>query len=186
MTRITLKQLEMLDACRDGVEWFKKQKNKEAKSMLRQCVKDGYFGWANWYVSKLFSKPQAVKYAIYSAELAINNYEAKYPSDKRPREAIEAAKRWLEDPSEDNQKAAESAAWSAAWSAESAEYAAWSAEYAARFAAWSAEYAAGSAAGSAEYAAEYAEYAARSAAWSAAESAARSALIEKAIEILGL
>jgi len=90
-----------------------------------------------------WEKKDSVALAIYSAELVIDNFEKEYPDDKRPRKAIEAARRWLKEPTQENESAsrfAESAAWSAAWSA------------------------AGSAAGSA------AESAARSAAESAARS----------------
>ncbi len=103
-----------------------------------------------------WTKKDSVALSIFSAELCIGIYEKQYPNDDRPRKAIEAAKKWLKNPTKENESAAESAAWSAAWSAarSAAESAAWSA-------AWSA--------------ARSAESAARSAAWSAAWSAARSA-----------
>ena len=138
-----------------------------------------------------WTKKDSVALSIYAAELVIENFERQYPNDRRPREAIEAAKAWIINPCESTESAArsaesaawsaESAAWSAAWSAESAAWsarsAAWSAAWSARSAesaAWSAE----SAAWSAESAARSAESAAWSAAWSAesaAWSAARSA-----------
>src|SRR5690349_5970158 len=39
-----------------------------------------------------WTKEDSVKLAVYTAELVIDIYEKKYPNDKRPREAIEAAK----------------------------------------------------------------------------------------------
>ena len=66
--------------------------------------------------------------AIFCAEYSLKNYEVEYPNDKRPREAIDAAKNYLKNPSKENLdklNAAESAAESAAWSA--ARSAAWSA-----------------------------------------------------------
>jgi len=109
--------------------------------------------WSDMKIDKAWywKKEDSVALSIYAAELCINNFEKEFPEDKRPREAIEAAKKWLENPT----------------AAESAESAARSAESAAR----SAESAARSAARSVESA----ESAARSA-WSAAESAARSAM----------
>jgi hypothetical protein len=123
--------------------------------------------WQEMKIVKAYkwTKKDSVALSIFSAELVLKNYEKLYPDDKRPREAIEAAKKVLENDNEENRSAAWSAAesaWSAAWSARSA---AWSAESAAESAAWSAESAAESAAWSAESAAESA---ARSAAWSAA------------------
>lgn len=89
-----------------------------------------------------WQKKDSVSLSIYSAELCIDNFEKVFPDDNKPREAIEAAKKWLLEPTEANQSAARSAAESAwsAWSA--ARSAAWSAESAAESAAWSAESAA--------------------------------------------
>ena len=48
----------------------------------------------------IWPKEESVKLAIFAAELVIDIYEKKYPNDDRPRKAIEAAKGWLENPSE--------------------------------------------------------------------------------------
>jgi len=139
--------------------------------------------WREMKIEKVYrwEKKDSVALSIYAAELVIKNFEKKYPSDKRPREAIQAAKKWLKNPTKKNQDAArsaESAAWSAASAAWSAESAAWSA----RSAAWSAE----SATWSARSAASATWSAAWSAAWSARSAAsaasARSAAILDKIE----
>ncbi len=78
-----------------------------------------------------WTKEMSVKLSIYSAELVLKNYEKVYPNDYRPRKAIEAAKNWLENPTEINIKAARSAAESAASAARSAAESAESAESAA-------------------------------------------------------
>jgi len=79
-----------------------------------------------------WTKMDSVALAIFAAELVIGYYEKKYPNDKRPREAIEAAKKWLADPTEENASAyaAASASASAAYAA-SASASAASAAYAA-------------------------------------------------------
>ena len=83
--------------------------------------------WSGMRLVKLWKwqKKDSVALSIFSAGLCLNNFEKVYPDDKRPREAIEAAKRWLKEPIEANKSAVESAAksvaksaaWSAAWSA---------------------------------------------------------------------
>ena len=75
--------------------------------------------WSKMRIVKAYewTKEDSVALAIFSAELCIKNFEKECPDDKRPREAIEAAKKWLKDPTEENESAAESAAWSAAESA---------------------------------------------------------------------
>ena len=97
-----------------------------------------------------WQKKDSVALSIFAAEICIEAFEKVYPDDKRPREAIEAAKKWLADPTKEN----ESAALSARSAAESARL-------------------------SARSAAESAAESARSAAESAAESAARSAVFKK-------
>ena len=59
-----------------------------------------------------WEKKDSVALSIFAAELCIKNFEKIYPNDKRPRQAIEAAKAWLENPTEENKNAA--------WSAKSA------------------------------------------------------------------
>ena len=115
--------------------------------------------WSEMRVVRAYewTKPDSVAMAIYAAELVIGEYEKKYPDDKRPRQAIEAAKAWLENPTEENRASASaaSAAADAAASA-SAAYAAYAAAYAA-------------------YAAAYAAYAAASAASASASASAADA-----------
>jgi hypothetical protein len=151
--------------------------------------------WSEMTINRAWKweKKDSVALAIYAAKLCIKNYEKIYPEDKRPRKAIEAANKWLADPTEENRLAAESAesaawyaarsAWSTAWSAESAWSAAWSAARSAESAArsaWSAESATRSTE-SAARSAWSAKSATRSAAWSAMSAwyAARSNIITK-------
>jgi len=117
-----------------------------------------------------------VDFSTRCAERVLPIFEKRFPNDYRPRQAIEAAKAWLQHPSKTAESAA-SADWSTADFAESAaQSAAWSVAFAARSAAWSAARPADSAARSAAwFAAESAESAARSAARSADWSAASAA-----------
>jgi len=77
-----------------------------------------------------WTKADSVALAIFAAEMVLGNFGKVYPDDDRPRKAIEAARNYLDSPTERNRSAAESArsaaesaawsAWSAARSAESA------------------------------------------------------------------
>lgn len=126
--------------------------------------------WETMRIIKAYKwqKKDSVALSIYAAELCIDTFEKEYPEDKGPREAIEAAKKWLKNPTKKNRSAAASAARSAARSARSA----WSAR--STWSAWSAASAARSA-----WSAARSAWSAASAAESAAESAAWSALIKK-------
>ena len=79
-----------------------------------------------------------VMFSILCAKRCLKRFEDKFPDDKRPRQAIEAAQAWLDNPTDANMSAAGSAALSV-------ESAAGSAALSAGSAAWSAESAAGSA-----------------------------------------
>ena len=71
-----------------------------------------------------WKKEDSVALTIYSAELVIGIYEKKYPNDTRPRDATEAAKKWLAEPTEANRTRAANAANAAAHAAANAAYAA--------------------------------------------------------------
>lgn len=139
---------------------YQKEDNKECWSEMR-IIK-----WKKW------TKKDSVSLAIYAAELVIDIFEKEYPNDKRPRNAIEAAKKVLKNDTAKNRaaaKAAGDAAWAAAWAAgDAAGAAAW--------AAW-ASWAAGDAARAAARAAAWAAWAAWDA--GAAARAARDKIKQK-------
>ena len=128
---ITKKWLDEQGACGEGVEWFIESKFEgiEGIALVKKTMKKK-MDWANWLVVRLMTHDQQIRYAIFAAEKVIDIYEKKYPLDNRPRKAIEAAKKYLGDKTEQNKKAAASAA-SAAYAASSAAYAAYAAAYAA-------------------------------------------------------
>ena len=152
--KITQKQLKDWLACTDGYKWacgILKDKPMEVKKFLK-ITADHRLDWANWVIVRVMTYDQSVSYAVFAAEQVIDIYEKKYPDDKRPREAIEAAKKciglkgdaaWAARAAGDAARAAGDAAWAAgaaAWAAAGA--AAW----AAAGAAWAAAEAAGAAA----------------------------------------
>jgi hypothetical protein len=114
--------------------------------------------WSNWTIrentyKKLIEegkKPLVVLHVSDLAETRLSEFESRYPNDARPRQAIQAARRWAKEPTEKNR----TAAYAAANAAYTAAYAAAAAANAANAAA--AAYAAANAAAHAAYAAAYA------------------------------
>ena len=102
----------------------------------KSIIQDDKECWEEMRLVKTYkwTKKDSVSLAIFAAELVLPNFEKQYPNDKRPREAIEAAKKVLKNNCKKNRdvaarSAAAESAWSAAWSAaESAESAAMSAD----------------------------------------------------------
>ncbi len=159
---ITEKWLKGNNACDSGVQqWLDNGKIRSTKEALVKLVKPGHYSNASWLLRySIQSKKEAVKIAIYAAGLSLKHFEDKYPEDKRPREAINAAKKWLKNPTKENRDAAAYVAYAAAYAAYAAAYVA---AYAAAYAAYAAD---------AAYAAAYAAYAA---AYVAADAAAYAA-----------
>ena len=115
----------------------------------------------------------AVQWAAECAKRVLRHFEDRYPEDKRPREAIQAALKWAKDPTKANRVAAYNAANAAAYAAAYvANAAAYAAAYVANAAAYAATYAATYAADATYANAAYASYAAAAAANAAANDAA--------------
>ena len=94
---ITLKWLQSKGACKESLEAWQKETDHNTFATLNRLVSKNP-EWGNWLICRLMNKKQAVQYAIFAAEQVIDIYEGKY-TDKRPRNAIEAAKAYLKNPS---------------------------------------------------------------------------------------
>jgi len=117
-------------ACADGIDWFEAQKRTDGIEILQALIQENKLDWANWLIVRIMNYFQYVKYAVYAAEQVIDIFEAQYPDDQRPRQAIEAAKKCIKNPSKKN-RLAMSIARSMAFTASPAAYAAFAAAYAA-------------------------------------------------------
>jgi hypothetical protein len=64
-----------------------------------------------WLLRKTQSidRQTSVKLTCLCAEHVLDIFEKKYPGDKRPRQAIDVAKTWLANPTEENRQACRSA-----------------------------------------------------------------------------
>ena len=142
--QITKEWLKEKEACSEGLEWFERQSEADLYRLIDKLTEERCDDWANWLITRAMSRPQLLQYAISCAELVLPIFEEKYPSDNRPRAAIEAVKKVLLEDSQENRDAADAAvyaAWDAAWDAADAAYAAYAARAASRAAdaaAWAA------------------------------------------------
>ena len=118
-------------ACSDGIEWFLEQKEIDGSGLeiVRKLMKENRLTWANWAMARIMTYKQYVSYAVYAAKQVINLFEKKYPNDKRPRQAIEAAKKCITEPTKKNRDA--DAAYAAYDAAHAAVHVAADAAYAA-------------------------------------------------------
>ena len=171
---ITNRWLKKHRACNEGVDWIKTEKNRDELRIVKKLIRLNHFDWANWYISRRLNKIRKVRYAIYAAEQVIKIYENKHPDDTRPRDAINAAKKYVKNPCKKNKTAADTAAHAAI-------FAAYYAADASNSAIFAAAHAAAHAADSAYYAAAHAATYADSAYYAAAHAADSAAAIKKRI-----
>ena len=122
--KFTLEKAIELNACQSGIDWYKANGEPgtvEATALL--ALEHDHYDWVLWLLTHLFTIKQNRQCAIFAAEQVLSIFEKKYPDDKRPRQAIDAAKEVLKHDTKKNRaalSAALSAADSAARSAESA------------------------------------------------------------------
>ena len=129
-----------LNACPQAKEWASQFKT--ASEAWQKCERADWMLWMieqDPKLAKRIGKGTVVGLAVKFAERALPEFEKKYPDDKRPREAVSAAKRWIKNPTKKNRDAA-NAAYAAAYAANAANAA--KAAYAAANAAANAAYAA--------------------------------------------
>jgi len=128
---ITKEKLLELNACINSITWLEQNSGittvEQGIALLWETDHPEKFNWSNWILSRVLNHKNRVRYAAHAAELVLPLWEKEFPKDKRPHEAVNAAKAWLENPSPDNKEKCNQA--SAAW------YAGYAAAYAARAAA---------------------------------------------------
>ena len=155
---ITDDWIKQNNPCEEAIKDWWDKKERDPIKILKLLIEDKKYDWANWFIVKVMEYKNYVSYAIFAAECVLDIYEKKYPDNKRPREAIEAARECVKNPTTKNKKAA----------ADAADAATHAAAYAAAYAADAAAYAAACAAHVAAHAADAAAYAADAAAHAAA------------------
>lgn len=111
---LTRAKLLKLNPCTEGLDWYDTKKETDLAKICEMLLAARHHPWANWVLVRLMTKKQKVQYAVFAAEKVIDIFEKKYPNDKRPRGAIEAAKKYIKSPTVANKKAAAYAAANAA------------------------------------------------------------------------
>ena len=109
--KVTKEFLRDKHACATGYKWFCENclELVDFEDQIKHLSKHR-FDWTNWLLVRLMSLEQKRKYAIFAAEKVLDIFEAKYPTDKRPRKAIEAAEAVLKNNTKENRAKADAAA----------------------------------------------------------------------------
>ena len=131
IAKITDEWIKENNPCLKALDWWDK-KEREPVKILKLLIRAKKYACANWFIVQVMEYKDCVSYAVFAAEQVIGIFEKKYPDDKRPRQAIEAAKKCIKDPSKKNKAAARGAARAAARAARAARAAARAAWAAAR------------------------------------------------------
>ena len=126
MKKFTRKWIKEWQPCIEAIKWFYDQEERMVVPVLEKLIQEKKYNWANWAIVRCMKRRQYLKYAIYAASRVLLIFEKKYPEDKRPRQAIQAAKRCLlKDPKQNKITAdAADAAYAAHVAADAAVHAA--------------------------------------------------------------
>jgi hypothetical protein len=161
---IWLDDLKSHEPCPDGYRWAKENNIASLAEAFAKLERSDWWLWLARAYGIDLDKPRLVTFAADCAERVLPKFEERYPADKRPREAIEAARAWVTCPSPETRAASANAAAAAADAAAHPAYAAYAA---AAYAAAHPAYAAAAAANAAAYAAAANAAAANAAAYAA-------------------
>jgi hypothetical protein len=97
---LTIDKLIETGAYREGKKWFldffKDRVEIDVGIVVKELLDQNKQDWANRIIAHLLSNDDKVRYAVFAAREVLHLYEEKYPTDLRPRKAIEAAENYLE------------------------------------------------------------------------------------------
>ena len=102
--KITSKFLKYNKTCDKNIIFAKNENliGLEDTDFISKLIELGETEWANWLTVKILWDLNKVKYAIFAAEQAIDIYEKEYPDNSLPRNAITAAKIYINNPNKKN------------------------------------------------------------------------------------
>ena len=94
--KFTTEQLKELNPCSDGLKWYLENIKTENLEEILIQLNNHRDDWPRWLMVRVLDDTQRRKLAIFAASEVLHIFEEKYPDDKRPREAIEAAQKYLD------------------------------------------------------------------------------------------
>ena len=108
--KITLELLRKHHACHDAIIWLEEQDEIDPRILIDRAMRADHWDWINWLLVRLMSRQDRIEYAAFAAEEVLCIFEEKYPQDKRPRNAIRAARNFIRNPTKEAAAAAYAAA----------------------------------------------------------------------------
>ena len=109
MKTITEAWIEEHHPCEDGVKWYKSRTDKSPLGLLDGLISEKRYEWGFRFMARILDRKDRIRYAVFAAEQVLGIFEKKFPDDKRPRLAIESAKKVLVKDTAETRYAAESA-----------------------------------------------------------------------------
>lgn len=100
--KITIEWLQEKQASEEKIKWFLAQDEIDAIKLLHKLREEKNWSYFLWLAPKFMTQIQIAEWVVYAAEQALPDFEKEFPDDKRPRQAIEATKKLVEEVLENN------------------------------------------------------------------------------------
>ena len=75
---LTTKWLKERDACRDGIDWFEQQKNKDLKSITDKLYNTQQYGWCFWLSYRTTMRARLLLFGLISLSFLMSILSIKY------------------------------------------------------------------------------------------------------------
>ena len=108
-----LSDLKDHEPCTEGYQWARESNIASLAEAFAKLERGDWWIWLARAYGVDLDQPRLVTFAADCAERVLPKFEERYPADKRPREAIEAARAWVTCPSPKTRAAAYAASTAA-------------------------------------------------------------------------
>jgi len=96
---ITNEWLKERKACIQGIKWFENQDLTDSNDIIKHFIENKkHIDWASWLIVRTMEYKQYVSYAVFAVEQVIDIFKGNYPLDNIAMEAMESAKKCIDNP----------------------------------------------------------------------------------------
>ncbi len=90
-----VKKLEELHACKSGIAWVQSQEDKSLDGLFQAAMKEKEYYFITWTLVRLLNEENRIRFGIFIVRQVFHICVKNHPNEKRPKEIIKAAIRYI-------------------------------------------------------------------------------------------